>query len=140
MLHRADFADAHRRYLEDAELLFENARWATADHLYGLSAECGLKAVMQALGMPVDAGGKPREREHMKHLPALWPVFLDFVAKHGGGRYVDLLSGSERFHDWSIHNRYARRRNFQDENVRPHRDAAHKIGEVVRSVEQERMT
>ena len=67
----ADFADAHRRHLEDAELLFDRERWAKADHLYGLSAECGLKAVMRSLGMPVDAVGMPREREHRQHMPDL---------------------------------------------------------------------
>ena len=137
--HPADFADAHRRHLEDADLLFKNARWATADHLYGLSAECGLKAVMRALGMPVDASGKP-EREHMKHLPELWRVFRGFARKHRGGRYVDLLSECRRFNDWSIDNRYAGSCNFQDENVRPHREAARGVSEVVRNVTQERMT
>jgi len=40
-----DFLDAHERHWEDAELLFGNRRWANADHLYGLAAECGLKAL-----------------------------------------------------------------------------------------------
>lgn len=141
MTYPADFADAHRRHLEDAELLFENARWANADHLYGLSAECGLKAIMLRLEMDVDdVSGEPREPKHKQHLPKLWRVFENFAREHGGGRYVDLLSGHRRFKNWSINNRYARRRNFQDADVRPHRDAAWGISEVVRSVKWERMT
>ena len=54
MPHDADFSDAHRRHWEDAELLHAYSRWANADQLYGFSAECGLKAVMQVLGMHVD--------------------------------------------------------------------------------------
>ena len=57
----ADFAGAHHRHLEDAALLFDRERWAAADHLYDLSAECGLKAVTRSLGMPVDAVGTPHE-------------------------------------------------------------------------------
>ena len=135
MTYPADFADAHRRHLEDADLLFENARWPNADHLYGLSVECGLKAIMLRLGM--DIALRP---EHKKHLPELWRVFKGFAREHGGGRYVDLLSDCGRFKNWSVNNRYARRRNFQDEDVRPHRDAAWGISEVVRSVDKERMT
>ena len=43
--HSADFSNAHNRHWQDAELLFCDRRWANADHLYGFSAECGLKAV-----------------------------------------------------------------------------------------------
>ena len=49
----ADFVDAHFRHWGDAELLFTNGRWANADQMYGFSAECGMKAVMVALGMPI---------------------------------------------------------------------------------------
>ena len=137
----ADFADAHRRYLEDAELLFENARWATADHLYGLSAECGLKAIMLRLGMDVDdVSGAPREREHRQHLPKFWRVFENFAGKHDGARYVGMLSAHRRFDDWSINDRYTHGCNFQDENVRPHSDAARGVSEVVREATQELMT
>jgi len=38
-----DFLDPHDRHWEDGERLFGVSRWANADHLYGLSAECGLK-------------------------------------------------------------------------------------------------
>ena len=54
MPHDADFADAHRRHWEDAELLYGHERWANTDQLYGFSAECGLKAVMRSLGMPAE--------------------------------------------------------------------------------------
>ena len=59
MPHPADFLDAHRRHWCDAELLFNDSRWANADQMYGFSAECGLKAVMKGLGMQVDPVGIP---------------------------------------------------------------------------------
>lgn len=81
----ADFVDAHRRHWDDAELLFDHARWASADQMYGFSAECGLKAVMKALGMPVDDDtGAPKKRRHWKHVQDLWPVFRTFAQGHGG--------------------------------------------------------
>lgn len=69
MAQAADYGDAHLRHWEDAELLFNDDRWANADQLYGFSAECGLKALMRALGgMPVDATGKPTSTKHLKHI------------------------------------------------------------------------
>ena len=54
-----DFYDAHHRHWEDAERLYHNERWANADHLYGIAAECGLKRLMIAFGMRCDANGDP---------------------------------------------------------------------------------
>jgi hypothetical protein len=51
---QADFLDAHERHWQDAELLLTNQRLANADHLYGMSAECGLKRLMLAFGMTYD--------------------------------------------------------------------------------------
>ena len=93
MTYPADFADAHRRHWEDAELLLAHDRWANADQLYGFSAECGLKAVMRALGMPVDSAGTPQKAAHRKHVQELWPVFQTFAAGHGGRWYLNHLSG-----------------------------------------------
>ena len=137
MLHEADFTDAHRRHREDAELLFARDRWANAGHLYGLSAECGLKAVMLSLGMNVDASGTPSEQRHRRHMPELWPVFEDFTRRRDGGAYLALLSDGESFADWSIDHRYANRRHFQRSNVTPHRDAARRVADVVRRAELE---
>ena len=130
MTHSADFADAHRRHLEDADLLFDRERWASADHLYGLSAECGLKAVMRSLGMPVDAGGKPRGK-YMQHMPGLWPVFLDFVDGRSDMLAARTIPDGKRFDDWSIHDRYAHRQWFRRDNVEAHRRGAQEILDMV---------
>jgi len=47
---KTDYLDAFSRHREDGDLLYDHARWPNADQLYGLSAECGLKAVMVAIG------------------------------------------------------------------------------------------
>lgn len=124
----ADFVDAHRRCLEDAELLFENSRWATADHLYGLSAECGLKAVMKGLGMRVDARGAPVDAQFRKHVRELWSEFGHFVMGRDKPDYV--LAG-DPFANWSIHDRYANRRRFANEDVAPHRQATFRVRRLI---------
>ena len=127
MTYPADFADAHRRHWEDAELLFTHDRWANADQLYGFSAECGLKAVMQALGMDIDAAGVPQLPEHRQHVHALWPAFRTFVAGRSGGWYLHQIPAGEPFRDWSHHDRYASRGHYSKPAVVPHQDAARAI-------------
>ena len=137
MQHPADFVDAHQRHLEDAELLMDHDRWANADQMYGFSAECGLKAIMQVLGMPVDDSGNPGNPEHKKHVQALWLVLSSFASGRDGARYLGLLSDGEPFSDWSHHNRYAHRRHFEKANVEPHREAARDIRRRVQLARQD---
>ena len=132
MSHPADFADAHARHWEDAELLFRSARWANADHLYGFSAECGLKAVMEDLGMPVDrATGIPQEAKHRKHVQELWPEFQTFAQGRLVQKYSRFLAPGSPFADWSHHDRYAHQTHFDRSVVIPHREAARKISSMV---------
>ena len=115
----ANFTDAHRRHWEDAELLFANARWANADQLYGYSAECGLKLVMESLGMA---------RPQRMHVQELWPEFIAFAgSRREGARYLALLPSGEPFKDWSHHDRYAHQRHFSRQHTQRHREAANEV-------------
>lgn len=68
---QADFLDAHERHWGDAERLFQAQRWANADHLYGMAAECGMKRLMLAFGMPYDAGKDwPASKQDRAHAMA----------------------------------------------------------------------
>ena len=130
--HGEDYADAHFRHWTDAELLYGRERWPNADHLYGLSAECGLKAMMRLLGMPART-----PRKYRKHVDELWPMFEDFARERKGGRYLKLLPGGEPFKNWSIDDRYVNRKHFEQGRVGPHREAARGIRVLVDSMEQD---
>ena len=94
-------------------------------HLYGFSAECGLKAVLEAQDETI-AG------EYKKHVRELWPLFVDFMEKR---RELELWSefpGGEPFGDWSHHDRYARQELFRPGEVERHREAAERIGRMVK--------
>ena len=144
MKHPADFADAHRRHWDDAEMLFGHARWANADQLYGFSAECGLKVVMRFLGMPVYSEGTsrypegtPREPKHRKHVGDLWQEFVTLATSRVGAQYRALLPDGEPFADWSEQNRYASRQHFREAEVAPHRAAAQEIQVMVARATEE---
>ncbi len=137
MPHPADFIDAHRRLWTDAELLFGHDRWANADQLYGFSAECGLKAVMEILGMAVDTTGTPAAREHRVHVQELWPIFEKFAGDRNGARFLRSLPDGMPFSDWSHHDRYAHGHHFRQEKAGLHREAARRICQMVQRTQQD---
>ena len=134
MAYPADFRAAHLRHWKDAELLFKHERWANADQLYGLSAECGLKAVMRTLGMSVGRHGIPTRRQHRQHVKALWPEFVALADGRGAGMYRKLLPKDEPFAGWSIEDRYAHGRHFSRTRVGQHRSAARAVRIMVQQV------
>lgn len=136
MTFPADFADAHQRHWGDAELLATNGRWANADQLYGFSAECGMKAVMVALGMPIGPSGTP-DRQYRKHIQDLWALFCTFVSGRNGGRYLGVLPSTSPFVDWSQDNRYAGGNHFSENSTQPHRVGAECVVRMVRAATQD---
>lgn len=128
---RSDFLDAHRRHWNDAELLYQRARWANADHLYGLSAECGLKAIMVHRGwVPVDQHGDP-ETPYRTHIDKLWDEFLTLANGRLESRYVVLLSPTNPFRDWRIGQRYAHETRIRVEMVKAHQRGAEEVRSLV---------
>ena len=61
-----NFRDAAERHWADAGYLLEDDRIANADHLFGLSAECALKALMLSLGMILGPKGAPKDDRYKK--------------------------------------------------------------------------
>ena len=127
VVHPADFANAHLRHWEDAEFLFRAGRWANADQLYGLSAECGLKAVMVADGLRVKADRSPRDKKYRTHVDTLWGIFRAFVQGRRTGQLLHHLPQSNPFASWRIANRYADGVHFNEQSVDPHRAAARRV-------------
>lgn len=117
----ADFLDAFERHWHDAELLLTSARWANADHLYGIAAECGLKQLMLKFGMGYDmVGDKPDNRDDRVHADGIWSRFEHYRSGHvGGASYV--LPSANPFHNWKISDRYAHQDNFDEQRARNHR-------------------
>jgi hypothetical protein len=110
----ADFQDAARRHHTDALLLDQRQRYGNADHLYGIAAECMLKAIMVGLGAPVSNRGNPQDQAHRTHINELWGEFCAFVGGAGGSSYLPFPSHHRPFADWNVSQRYAPQRLFTD--------------------------
>lgn len=120
-----DFRDAAERHWHDGGTLFSDDALANADHLFGLSAECALKAVMEPMGMTLNADGKPSERRYRIHINDLWNEFHAFTTGRIGERYISMLSMAPNpFSDWDINQRYHHRTAIPRQRVQRHREAA----------------
>lgn len=134
MSMNADFQDAHARHWEDAEHLFRTQRWANADHLYGVAAECGLKALMLVFGMPFDQEkNRPRKSEDRAHANGLWTRYEAYICGFQGGGYD--LQAENPFSDWDISDRYAHRAQFDAQHTAVHRAGAEQVSCLVRQAQ-----
>ncbi len=132
---KVDFADAATRHWQDARTLHQKSRWPNADHLYGLSGECALKAVMVALGMQLDARGMP-PKPYQQHVNRLVSEFRTFAQRNGGAHYAGMLPNQPMFAAWDISQRYFHSSEVAESQANQHhRDA----DQLKRILDQARM-
>jgi hypothetical protein len=115
-----NFCVAAQRTYRDAALLEQAQRLANADHLYGLAAECALKAVLVGLGVIPSAGPPPRDRWR-KHIDQLWAEYVAYVSGTLHRGY--LVASVNPFQDWEAGHRYE-----EDALFTPSRLTAHAAG------------
>ncbi len=132
----ADFLDAHERHWLDAELLFDKDRLANADHLYGLSAECGLKSLMKIFGMPTQNDGNPSEQKNKVHADKVWERYQTYAKGHPGSRY-SLVPQGNPFKDWHISQRYTNCSSFNKSLVDPHRKGVKSVRSLIMKARKE---
>lgn len=128
----ADFHDAHQRHWQDAENLYAARRWANADHLYGIAAECGLKRLMMAFGMKLDAAkGKPAEHQDAVHADGVWARYESYRSGHHRGTAYGLVSANP-FDDWHVTQRYTHQSQFDATRAMQHRIGAEAVRHLVK--------
>lgn len=125
-----DFLDAHKRHWDDAERLFTAQRWANADHLYGMTAECGLKRLMLAFGMKVDAAGSPSERADRTHVNDIWARYEGYRSGNLAGVGYGLAAGNP-FDNWHVSDRYADQNGFNQFHTQAHQHGAQQVRNLI---------
>lgn len=120
-----DFANAADRYWTDANTLHQSGRLATADHLFGVSAECALKALMIKLSGATSLPGK-----YKSHLPDIWDEFIAYTPLSGIHPYAGMLSANP-FSGWHIGDRYGHDSQFTAPRVTAHQAASLQVHKVL---------
>jgi len=111
------YAEPARRAFADAEALWLDGRLGTADHLFGLAAECALKAILCGLGLIT---ADPPPAPFKVHINKLWGEYLTSLQ----GPAAPAIPRSSPFSDWNVNDRYEDDAFFRPERVAPHRDGA----------------
>ena len=134
---KADFLDAHQRHWEDAERLLQAKRWANADHLYGMAAECGLKQLMVAHGMPYNSTKDwPAERADRVHANGIWARFESYRSGRLTG-IGDALPTPSPFADWDVTQRYAHQSSFDEARAQAHQAGAMLACKLIKKAQRE---
>lgn len=109
-----DFFEASKRHHADATLLQKEGRDPNAGHLFGFSAECGIKALLVDSGYPTDSDGdlkKPtaptfNPRTHVDALTGLLPQIVSYLSGRSGAKYLAHIPNVGDFADWRASHRY----------------------------------
>lgn len=133
---KTDFLDAHRRHWDDAERLFQAQRWATADHLYGVAAECGLKRLMQVFGMPVNTAGSPNQKDDRVHADGVWARYESYRSGNMSGAGYGLPSANP-FNNWHVSDRYAHQGQFNQPGAAVHQQGAKLVCDLIAKARRE---
>lgn len=122
---KTDFKNAYQRHHKDAETLFAQNRYPNADQLYGLAAECAIKAVMVGIAPSlVDNNGDFKNQSDKLHVNLLWSHFGRFIHGRSHSAYCSILPISlNPFQSWSINQRYAHQKHVRKRQVEIHRIA-----------------
>lgn len=119
----SDFHNAFKRHQNDAGLLWDNHRKANADHLYGLAAECALKALLLKQGVEL--------KRCKEHINKLWDIYISFMQT----RKTYSISEENPFADWNVSQRYDNEDSITMEVVQKHRLAVVEVEKIVRKAE-----
>ncbi len=112
------YFESARRHFHDAGVLLGGSRSANAGQLFGIAAECGIKAILVASRVPVGTDGsldRPpgvKGKGFKEHWPQLRQALTDLAAAIPDGRtattYLSLIPNLTHFSDWLIEHRYWR--------------------------------
>lgn len=128
-----DFKAAARRHHDDAHFLLGDNRWANADHLAGLAAECALKAIIQCapFGAATDAKGIPMWGQPTKtlvlHINKLWQELAQSLSGHSAAAFAALLAGPPPFATWEVGDRYSDGSAITQQQAAAHLGAARQV-------------
>lgn len=137
-----DFKAASRRHGRDARYLLDGGRWSNADHLAGLAAECGLKAILQGwLGASLNVKDilvwEPSGKELRFHVNKLWPELPLILSGRSGPALVALVVRSAPSATWDVADRYSGDNAITEQHARGH---VGKAEEIVKLLDQAELT
>jgi len=125
MAYEPNMPAAARRHLEAADILFEGHRRDVAGYLYGIAAECAVKAIMSDEGMR--PSGCSKDDPFFAHFPELRTMLRD---KQWGRRGVVLrrfIENDDFLNQWNTRMRYGKGSDISQESIQRWRKQAREV-------------
>src|SRR5579872_4073477 len=116
MPYSIDMKAAARRHLEAAEKLLSGGhRRDVAGYLYGIAAECAVKAMMIEAGMRPVSETRTAGDPFFAHFPDLRSILRDRLTGRRGTPLARLVHDDRFLNNWATRMRYAPSREIRDE-------------------------
>jgi hypothetical protein len=115
------FIQAAKRSWQDAQTLSPSS-FGTADHLYGLAAECALKTILVGLQL-MPASGPTSKSPLKSHIDRIWTEYNAHISGLAG-RAALLLDFVNPFGKWQVGDRYEEDLTFTVTRLDEHRHGA----------------
>ena len=128
MAYSPNLPASARRHLVAAEALYEpETRRDVAGYLYGIAAECAMKAMMQEAGLPPLNSDERREDPYYAHFPALKTLLRDSQLGRAGATLKKFIDNPRFMSQWDTDMRYCKGDEIRSEWVERWRNQARDI-------------
>lgn len=119
-----DMASASRRHLQAADVLQDGNGRAVAGYLYGLAAECAVKAMMLEAGIRLLPQGEKSDDPYYAHFPHLRTMLRESLEGRSAVPLRRLIENDNFFSYWDIKIRYCKRDEILDRWIDTWREQA----------------
>jgi hypothetical protein len=115
-----DLPNAARRNLEAADSIDTGNRRDVAGYLYGIAAECAIKAMMDEIGLRDD-------EIFYSHFPELRSLLRDKISGRRASVLLTFVNDDRFFNHWNIKMRYAHHKQIHNKWVNDWRTQAREV-------------
>jgi len=132
-----DYSEAAARHAHDAKFLREHDRLENAGQLFGLHAECALKALLVAHGLKTEADGDisvKGQEGYRKHINVLHPLVSSmsvFPDGRSSNDFVPYMKNLLVFASWDIKHRYYKKSEIPLGDVSAWARASHDLEQMI---------
>lgn len=114
MPYARDMRTAAYRHLEAAEVLADGKRRDVAGYLYGIAAECGIKAMMLDINIRPLPNAERRDDPFFAHFPDLRTLLRSSLGGRLAAPLLNFIGNDAFMNQWSTDMRYSHGRDVTD--------------------------